>query len=325
MNYNLESIEGLINLIEKQKIRIGLPNVNGFASDKRYIFKPILVNTILIIFLFKCIFDLFIEDKYISKIVANYSRDWDFSIQWNIFESLTLLFVLSTHIIFYNNYKNDIMSHPIRLNSNNSSNTFKTITLIVNMICIIYGMFYSLMAFLYCFEWDFSILLSITWAIGYFLRTTYIAQVFWKITSFILYCFRSKILLKNENNMLINIIEDQNRFKISLITKQLKRLNDIYIQINIWNRIWYNFIAMFMLYFTIVVGLITLQLYHGRFNGFIKILVLSINFWCIFLLSIFMRTASNVNIESKITYKILIKLFAKLAKNHISLQIKYKV
>ena len=330
MSYNLELIEGLINLIEKQKIRIGLPNVNGFASDKRFIFKPILVNTILILSLFKCISDLFIEDKYISKIMANYSYDWDFGIQWNLNEIFSISFVLSTHIISYRNYKSNTHFESIALglgssNLNNSSNVFTSISIIIHLISLFYGVFYVLIIFIYCFEWGFSIISTITWSIVYVLRTFYIVQAFWKIVLFSLYCFLSKILLKNENNLLINITENQNRLKISLITKQLKRLNDIYIQINILNKIWNNFIAMFMLYFTSIVGLISLLLYHGNFNQFIKIIVISFNLWCIILLSIFMRTASNVNIESKITYKILIQLYSKESKNQISFRIRYKV
>ena len=55
MNNKLEIIEDLIYLIGKHNLRIGLPNINGFTSDKRFIFKPLLVNTVLLLMFFRIV------------------------------------------------------------------------------------------------------------------------------------------------------------------------------------------------------------------------------------------------------------------------------
>ena len=99
----LDLVETLINLIEKHNLRFGLQNHKQFRSNKRFIFfNPILVNIILIILLIKNIISIFIENDNISKLLSDFSHDWDFSIQWKVNRNMCIdcKFILTIEYIF---------------------------------------------------------------------------------------------------------------------------------------------------------------------------------------------------------------------------------
>ena len=323
MDISLELIQNLIYLINKNYIRIGLPNANGFESDKRFIFKPILVNSILIIFFLKCISNLFIENLYISQIMADYSHDWDFGIQWKIFETSTAGFTLLIQLNSYKaNYSPIFKTTELMFKRNEKNfinlNIFKTILLIVNSISLTYGSIYSTIIIYYSFRFNILGIFSIFWAIIYFIAIIYMVYVIaWKFIVFILYCILSKKILNNENNYLI---ETNKRSKIYTILSHLKYLNQIYVEIYYSNRVWNKFIALIMLYLIICLSVTSLQLYRGHLSGLQYILLYILMFIDLFGLTVFMQVISSTNTESERTYKILCNLFA----NKFSSSSKYK-
>ena len=101
MNNKLEFIESLIHLIVKHKLSFGLPNVNGFESDKRFIFNPLLVNGVLVLLLFRDFTNILLRNELMSKLLCDFSQNWDFNIEWKLCEifsiSLNLLVVLNNY------------------------------------------------------------------------------------------------------------------------------------------------------------------------------------------------------------------------------------
>ena len=125
-----------------------------------------------------------------------------------------------------------------------------------------------------------------------------------------LYCIRSKILLKIENNLLKKLLRKSKPFERISILSIIKRLNKIYFRIFIWNKFWSNFIAISFAFFTLFIGLIILQIYFGNSDLMFKILIYVILFLAISMITPFIHTASTPNTESKKTYKLLSNLFA---------------
>ena len=66
-----------IYLFENQKLIFGLPNVYGFANNKRIIFKPLFVNAVIILMIFRNLTTILVRNELISKIMSDFSYNWD--------------------------------------------------------------------------------------------------------------------------------------------------------------------------------------------------------------------------------------------------------
>ena len=110
MEYKLELIEGLIYLIGKQYLTFGLPKIDGFGNEYRFIFNPILVNIVYYIMLFKHIICALVRDKRISKLLADFTYNWEFSFQWNSFVTSVMLLGLFIQFVMYFNFKSKMTS-----------------------------------------------------------------------------------------------------------------------------------------------------------------------------------------------------------------------
>ena len=113
----------------------------------------------------------------------------------------------------------------------------------------------------------FSNEFCIFWAIIYFLYPIYAVFIyFWRILLFMLYCYRAKLLLNIENQLLRVSLEKSKQFKKISILSNLNRLNLIHCEINYWNKIWSKFIAISLPYFSFSIGLCLILLYFGKSN-----------------------------------------------------------
>ena len=197
-------------------------------------------------------------------------------------------------------------------------------------MAIIVGAFYVLVSIIFTIEFNYLIISSIFWAIIKFFTTIYITNMlFWRIILFSLYCYRSKLLLSNQNNLLYEMKRRAMPLNSSSILTQMKSLNEIYCRINDWNKIWSKYIAINLILFSILFGLLSLQLYFGNFNIIFRIFMfMAIIIVLSFSIPIFLMS-SIVNTESKKTFILLSNIFLiymkRKSKNIYSLRIKFKV
>ena len=202
MNENLKLIENLIYLIGNNYWRISLKNSNAFERNIGFIFKPIVVIVLLLI-LFRNILLVFINNNIFSKIMADFSHDWEFGIQFKLIEILCALFLLLMKLIAYYDNKNKEISKIISIEltqrkvDRKSIQIFKRIEIILKYNFILSGTQYFLLIINYSFELNILLITSIFWTIIYSILVTYVSYIYGsKLIAFILYCYRSKILLK---------------------------------------------------------------------------------------------------------------------------------
>ena len=312
----LELIEDLIYLIGKQYLMFGLPKVNEFMNYNRVIFKPVIVNTILIIMIIKNMLNILFKNTILSNIFVDFSKDWDFGIQWKLFENIVIISGLIIQFIVYSNFKNNQISKIILLEFKNKRliklnlNSFKIFKLVFNSSLIFFSFLYFLVALNNTIELNIQLIFSIFWATIYFLSASYLQNImYWKLFLFILYCFRSKLLLKYQNNILIESINKRKPMKHFSVLNNLKHYNEIYRQINDWNKFWSKYIAINLIYFSLIIGLLTLQLYFASLNSIIRIFVHLVVIICFTFITSLVLTASTVNTESNYTYKLLSSIY----------------
>ena len=336
MDNKLRLINGLIYLIGKHKLRIGLPEVNGFKSKYSYIFDPKFINTITLIMIFRAIINIYIKNDFISKyILCDFSYELDFGNEWKVFEITAFSFVIILQILIYYNYKNSYNSKIIdELNievfDTKLMNLFKYINIFIRILGLYFGSFFFIITLYNSFRLNIYLLFTIIMAMICMLSTTYWVYIyFWKLISFSLYCYRSKLLLNIENKYLFQFINENKNVEKILLLNCLKRLNEIYIKISEWNKIWNIYIAINLCYFSYSIGLLALQLYFSPLNTGTKILFYGIFITFITSMTLFMQTASTTNTESKHTYKLLSNYFAikytKTPKYLSTIQYKIKV
>ena len=315
MDNKLELIESLIYLIGRQNLRIGLQNVNAFQSDKRFIFKPLVVNSILIIMIFRDIIMIYNKDQYFSKLLSDFSYNWDFGIQWKILESSIFIWTGITVINNYYNYKNltisQIISTDLKLGYNaNYLHHFRIINIFINLMGLFFGIQLGLLVFIYSFQLNYSIIITLFWfTINIIIYILVANIIYWNLLSFILYCFRSRILLNIENNRLTELIVKNKHLIYKSLLDQLKRLDIIYNKINNWNKIWSNFVAITLGFYSYSISFLFLLLFFGKFDVLSEIMIIFGTILSLFVINSLILIASSVNTESKRTYKLLSSLF----------------
>ena len=310
---DLQLTESIIHLIGKH-MRFCLPNINGFTNNRR---KYQIYNIVMIFMILRAIINIFIRDEFISLyILSDFSYNWMFRIQWNLYELMTSLFVISQQIVFYLNYRNEVLSQimvemSIKKMSSKTINLYKYIKLFIRVFYICLGLLFAILTLYNSYYLNCSLLLAIIWAISYFIWIEFVVKVhFWKLIAFSLYCYRSKILLRTQNNNLNEMINKTKFIEFSSLLNCLKNLNQIYIQINDWNKIWRKYIALNLIYFSYSIGLIGIQLYSSQLNIITKIILYNIFTGLSITLSLFMQVASSINTEAKHTYNILTNYYS---------------
>ena len=316
---DLNLIENLIYLIVKNYWRIGLTN------DKGFIFKPIIILFVLILLIFKNIVSFINNDYYFSKIMADYTHDWEFGIQWKICEILWASRELLIQLITYYDIKSNGNSKLITIElierkiDQKSIQIYKRIELILKYNCIPFGFQFFVLIINYSFEWNILLITSIFWTIIYALMSLYVMNIYIsKLIAFILFCYRSKLLLKIENNLLIEIIKIQKPINYYKLIYYLKRSDKLYNRISNWNKIWSKFIALNIFFYTSMIAFIALHLFIGYYSFVIKIFIIFILFLSLLCITLIMQMSSNVNTESKLTHKLLTKLYIINCQNKIN-------
>ena len=310
MDEKLNLIESLIYLFGKHYWSIGLTNTKGF------VFNPIVVTVIPIVVIIRNILLIINNDKYISKILADFSHDWEYGIQWKILEILWFSYILSIQIIAYNNNKDNDISKIISTELFERKIDQKVIPIFKRIECFAKYYFIPIISQYFfliinsSFEWNILLITSIFWIIIFSLLSLYVGYIYVsKLILFILYCYRSKILLKIENNLLNEMIIKYKSVNYNKLLYYLKRTVILYNRISNWNKIWSKFIAINIFFFTPIVGVIVLQLYIGFTNISIKIFMIFLLCLCFLYITLIMQMSSNVNTESKLTHKLLTKLY----------------
>ena len=316
MDSRLELVEDYIYLIGKEYLTFGLPKIDGF-NDFGIIHNRILVNLILIIFLIKHILLVLINEQYFAKLLADPSYNWTFSIQFNTYLYFSDILGFLIQFVIYSNFKNKatlkIIANEFRTRKVKQDHleSFKNSENLLKLSAILISILYVSISVIFTVEFNYRLIFHLFWYIIDFMSVIYSIRIFYgKIILFSLYCFRSKLLLRVENNLLFIIDDKRKPIKSYLCIKHLNRLNEIYCRIHDWNKIWSKYIAVNLICFSFLFGLLTLQLFFGNSNKMVEIFICFLII-CILSISIpIYFLASIVNTESKITYKLLSYIFA---------------
>ena len=213
-------IECLIHLIIKYKLRTGLPEIRGFLSERPLILNPILVNIVLILLCFRNSILLYENNEYLSKLMADFTYNWVFGIQWKLTEIFTWICLIFMEINTYINHRSIETSrilakelYDIKI-EDKLLKYFKLLSMVLFSCCCIVGVLLYLLLSIYIFEFTLIYLISLIWIIIWALGLIYLEIIIiWHTIAFNLYCYRSYIIIKYQNNRLIKM--GFNRIKIN--------------------------------------------------------------------------------------------------------------
>ena len=106
MDEKLKLIKYLNYLLSNLKYRINLLNIIDSNKNKHLMFNKDIVNSIFIIILLKNILAFYVKNRYISRIIADFSYNWNFSTQWRLFEITVFIFTILVELLSYFNHNN---------------------------------------------------------------------------------------------------------------------------------------------------------------------------------------------------------------------------
>ena len=343
----------VIDSVDNHLYRIGLCLTTQHTIKRRkFIYKPIIVFTILFTQLIKNIIDLFVRDRNWSIYSGLlFLRLMNMNFHFNILMIIFIGFSISSQIIWFYNYKNDIkptflkvfqmMSGFITPNSIGLTNRdqilalirrtrilFKILIFNTYIVFTIMSLIFCLMPYIIkCTLFEILIFgipntLFFTLIVHYVFNTI----LFHGIYLYIL-CYYLKLKFRNIGN-----ISSKMKTNIKSIIYSIFDINSEISEYN--QQFWSKYFLTFWLYMG---SIISIALYMALFKSTIliyKIMLLYAFtvFSLIFLLQIF--TASSVNYESNKSYKVLNSLMAnnnrynntyKQKLNRISINNKIKV
>ena len=220
-------------------MRIGVPDVNGFHSDTRPVFNPILVITAMCLGVFKSFTTIFISNKSYSKIIGDFTYNWKYRIQWKCFEVSMGLLIIFLILLSYLNYENDkialILKRELNIKKLNPKSTklFRILNYFVDSNSLQFAIIMNLIFIISLFEFSYYIIFIFFWGIAYYLTSKYTVNIeLWHLFSFILYCLRSRILLSIENKSLTKMIVKQKPISNIIIWTSIETIGSNYIAIS---------------------------------------------------------------------------------------------
>jgi len=315
--------------------RIGLSLFK--ESERTKLHNPKFIFIINIISIIRSIISLQLPEENVKLFIMNGDFSYFLGIRthFNIAYCLYILLALTSQLIHYNNYRNNIkpsylkpfammsgLISPQSIGLTDRDQIYKMIKLskLSFFICRLNTeKVFPVMAFtvtILPFLINCSILDIILFGIPHSLLFTcccyFIFNInLWNVTYFYLVCHYIKIKLREVNQSLKNKIKNKVRITSGYTTQIIKNLTSIYYEINDYNN---NFWSKYLLSIWLILGsVINTDLYLSIF-GEMHIICRIIFIYSFFVFTLtfmfIINTASSVNLEANRSYKLLNSLMA---------------
>jgi len=340
--------EVILNSAETQLYEVGLCLTCSKPTKRSKLHNPLLIFFINSISIIKIFISFFLDEekRYYFIIIGDFPYLLGLRIHFNVASVLFILLSLSSQLIYYYNYKNDIKPNylkvfemmsglvsPKSIGLTNEADIHKLIRIFKFLMGLRFYLpsFMASAAFLACiaaFSHNFSTEIFLTigifhsilwWITCYFM---YII-IYWQLVYFCLICLYIKCRLKSMDQMINRMtVKNINRRTVYIITS----FDSIYSQISSFNdNYWSKFIFWIWISLATIINTLLYSGLFGRINFVLRSLVFCAVFAFVFILLIVMNMASLVNFEANKFYKILNTLMIYSSKLTIGTRTKVSV
>jgi len=316
--------------------RIGLCLTNNNNYELRSSFhNPLLIFCIIVISIMKNIISLILseENQNLRVIIGDFYDFLGIRVHFNIASGLEMILALSSQLIYYFNYKNDIKPNylkvfemmsglvsPKSIGITDEKQILKLIKLtkLSFFICkLIIEKTVPLGAFalsFFAFFINCSIMDTMIFGIPYSLLFSwmcyYIFSInYWQVVYLHIICYYIKIKLKRLNNQIISKSSSLRKMNSQSVDKLIRPFSSIYSEINQYNN---NFWSKYLLTIWLLVGIcIVVLLYIIIFiemNIICRILLIYATGVQVLIFLFIINTTSSVNFEANKSYKLLNQL-----------------
>lgn len=333
----------VIHSAEAHMFRIGLSLFENESTKRIKLHNPIFITLVNIISLMRCIISLLLpkENEKLFIINGDFSYFLGIRIHFNIAYGLYILLALTSQLLHYINYKNDIkpiylkpfammsgLISPQSIGLTNGDEIYKLIkkSKLTFFVCRlnteitvpVFAFTLNIFPFIIkCSILDI-ILFGIPHSILFCCCCHFIFNInLWKVVYFYLVCNYLKIKLREVNNELINKIGKRNRITNAKTIGLIKKLSSIYSEIDDYNNnFWSKYLLSIWLIFRSVINTTLYLTIFGQMHIICRIVfIYAVSIFIITFMFI-VNTASSVTLEAMRSYKLLNNLMVSNAKTY---------
>ena len=326
----LTSVENLLVVISEKLYSIGLLLFKNETKRRKLKNNPIVISSIILIFLMREVLSLLMNDRNISLMLGDFAFNWRLKSMWNLVLITSVCIALSNQIIHLIYHRMNYYPFQIAYSSVQASLDMRQKVLLkfLNFTIKILTPFVftsiSVLSFYFNTTLFHMVLIGIPTSIFNAVFAIPCCQLLlWPIIHFYLTALKFKLQLKLENNRLNYLrIKLSNRVLALNLNKTLTGLDQILSTIVVSNKFWSKYLLNMCSGFGLTISIIIAQLFSDSDTyimiAFIYVIIVIILSICVLLYSA-IRVNNEANNSLKIFYKILFDSKAK------SIALKHKI
>ena len=168
--------------------------------------------------------------------------------------------------------------------------------------------------------WSQILLVAIPWSLKLsYAATTSFMIIIWQVIYFYILCFYLKLKIKEIND---SLKEKMEKNIVSTIKSIIMKLHKIYIDIYYYNKFWSKIIAVYYVGAIIAFCVAFNAIIYGEMHFLLRLVITYSSASFITILAIYILSASTIDEQKKITYKLLNKYSVVFKPNHIRYKMK---
>ena len=330
----------IISSAENNLYRIGLCLTSKSPLNRNKLHNPLLIFIVNSIVFIKCLISLLIPNdyKYLFIIIGDFSYFLGIKIHFNIAVALYILLAITSQLIYYYNYKNDIkptflkvfemmsgLVSPKSIGLTNEKQIYKLINLTKKLffICELFVkipvpllMFItSNIIFIINFSVMDIIIFGIPNSLLWSLCVYYIFSInVWQVIYFYIICSYIKIKIKELNEKILIMTKKKILLRKTFL-QIIHSLNSLYSEINEYNtKFWSKYLLSIWLIMGSLINSVIFMIFFSQINKFFKIPLIYGLFILIITFLLIINTSSSVNYEANKSYKLLNSLMVSNAR-----------
>ena len=321
----LDKINIALFLFGEANYRYGFPYFNENFRKRKFLYRPIVFNSFMIIWLSKCAISLFItEDKY-SILIGDFSYKVGVKAQWN----LTLINIsgamLWINLVNYYVSKKNKKFKPGQVSRMGVSTTFlkarkylgiiqDVYTYILISLAMIVGLLFSYISFSLNDLLIYGIFWSAFCSLGLLMAGKAYFFNLWFLFTF---CYYSRYLLKDINQKLREMSKSNKMITNSDVLNTLRNIDVIYRKIMAFNDFWSLSLLVTWIVLATLIGIGAYPIFFADFNqgelNKIVQIIYGVAFAYVIVIGFILPIClfcSSVVLESSKTYELLNRLNA---------------
>ena len=340
----------IISSAENNFYRNGLCLTSRTRLNRNKLHKPLLIFSVNFIFLIKCLICLLSPNdyKYLFIIVGDVGYLMGYRIYINIAIALYIILAITSQLIYYYNYKNDIkptflkvfemmsgLVSPKSIGLTNEREIYKLIKLSKRLFLIsdfilkipvpIFAFIFPLILYISKYSVIITIIFGFSNSLLFSLCIYYIFSInVLQVIYFYIICFYIKIINKELNENILILIKKKTFSDRNIIIPMIVSLDSLYSEINEYNtKFWSKYLLSIWLIMGSVINIVIYLILFTQMNIVVKMFF--IFGLCIIVASFLfiINTSSSVNYEANKSYKLFNSLMA--SNNNMKTKLRLRV